>query len=329
MPPPGDGKLYVTFADYGQGDCIIMCFPNGKTALIDCGTARAEDASSGTVHDTLYSDEFLGKYNKLDALILTHPDKDHYSQLTNILKPNIQIEALYHSATLPEYKMNGVGSWLGYTNKPKKVSAVTLNATTSPKTPQLVVDGRKGTGPACTLSILASNVVAQTLGLDKTPTPNNIASVVSLLVFDDLKFLLCADATRSTENFLVANFRALISKVHVLHVPHHASQQTSSQQSFIDVVDPERVVITAARDSGKQLKLPRGEVIGRYLAMKRLDDDEDHTIWFYEYEEDEEEEVTVGKRKRREQTAYYKSLDTDKNLKTTGSNGNVAFVVSP
>lgn len=324
MPPPGDGKLYITIADYGQGDCILICFPNGKTAVIDCGTAREEDASKDTVSDILYSDRFLGKYNKIDVLVLTHPDKDHYNQLRNVLKANVEIVDLYHSGKIADYYIAGVGSWLRTLANVKNIYAFTLNATTSPKAAKVVLDG----GPACKMSILASNVTAQVAGLDKTPTPNNIASVVTLVVFDDLKFLFCADATRSTENFLVANFKPEITNCHVLHVPHHGSERTSSQQSFIDVVNPQRVVITAARDSGAQLKLPRGEVIGRYLAASRLELDPDgkHTIHYYEYEE-EEEAASGRKRKRKTKVAYYKSLDVVENIKTTGSNGNIAFEV--
>lgn len=326
--PRGDGNLYVTFIDFGQGDCAMISCPNGKTAMIDCGTARGEDSDVTTVTDVVYSDKYLQNYNKLDVLILSHPDKDHYSHVSRVLHHDVEIVDLYYSAELRDYRIWGVGNWLDTLANVTAKHAFTLNADSDPVEAHPVLDGKQGMGPECKIYILASNVdiADRALGGEKWKNP---ASVVTLLVFEDLAFLFCADATSSTEQFLVDNFSDLIRECHVLQVPHHGSEETSSTQDFINVVNPERVVISAARNSGSKLRLPRGEVIKRYLKMSRLADADAHGINYYE---DREEEVIVSGTKKRKKTfisAYVADEVTTKNLYITGSNGNVDFDVGP
>lgn len=78
---PGDGELQVHFMDVGQGDSILILFPDGKDMLIDCGTTRG-----GSWDDV---DEYMDNYvtdGQLDYLMLTHTDSDHVGYMPEVLE---------------------------------------------------------------------------------------------------------------------------------------------------------------------------------------------------------------------------------------------------
>lgn len=71
--PPAENK--VTFLDVGQGDCILVQTQSGENYLFDCGST----SRTGVGRYVLLP--FL-KYNgiqKLDAILISHPDRDHIS----------------------------------------------------------------------------------------------------------------------------------------------------------------------------------------------------------------------------------------------------------
>ena len=79
---PGDGELQVHFMDVGQGDSILILFPDGKDMLIDCG-------NKSTGYDFDVTADYLENYlpdGKLDYLMLTHSDEDHVEYMSDILE---------------------------------------------------------------------------------------------------------------------------------------------------------------------------------------------------------------------------------------------------
>jgi len=65
--------LQIHFIDVGQGECIAIKFPDGKTMLIDAGTTQ----SQGTVKDYLCNIFFQTEPKIFDYVVLTHSDSDH------------------------------------------------------------------------------------------------------------------------------------------------------------------------------------------------------------------------------------------------------------
>ncbi len=72
----GDGRLHLTMMDVGQGDAMLVTFPNGRTLLVDAG-----GVSTGGGFDV--GDRVLGPalrhrgIGRLDYLAITHGDLDH------------------------------------------------------------------------------------------------------------------------------------------------------------------------------------------------------------------------------------------------------------
>jgi competence protein ComEC len=80
----GDGQLHVTMFDVGQGDCVLVTFPDGRTLLIDAGgLGRGEfDMGERVVGPALRARGRL----QLDYAAATHGDADHAGGMTTILR---------------------------------------------------------------------------------------------------------------------------------------------------------------------------------------------------------------------------------------------------
>ncbi len=80
----------VHFLNVGDGDCILIKLPDGKTALIDCAEPKEQNAE--------YIKEFLEDYSVevIDYFILTHPHTDHIGNALFILE-NFEVKEIYRS----------------------------------------------------------------------------------------------------------------------------------------------------------------------------------------------------------------------------------------
>src|SRR4029077_7843766 len=72
----GDGRLHLTFLDVGQGDSIVVVFPQGRSLLVDVGGLPS--ASSFDIGDRVVAPVLRAAgIRRLDYLALTHGDPDH------------------------------------------------------------------------------------------------------------------------------------------------------------------------------------------------------------------------------------------------------------
>lgn len=144
----GDGRLYITYNEMGQGDNILICCPNGKVIVIDCGSSRWDgnyyqekptvDQLREKAIKTLYEPNFLGNNQTIDALILTHADQDHCNEVQSIFNHTLKdrtprvtgIDALYFSGSLVDYATKGNAKhYLEVTKPPTNSYPITVNAT--------------------------------------------------------------------------------------------------------------------------------------------------------------------------------------------------------
>ncbi|WP_405888992.1 hypothetical protein OG762_39340 [Streptomyces sp. NBC_01136] len=126
----------------------------------------------------------------------------------------------------------------------------------------------------CTVTILAGNVQrddkvvidADKLTIDDGDTVGkNCGSLVVLIEAFGKKLLFCGDATRSTEQFLIAQHGGRLRDTDWLRVAHHGASGTSSIPAFISTVRPKNVVISAGRQYSS-FKHPRWLAVKRYLT---------------------------------------------------------------
>jgi len=108
----------------GQGDCSLIRCPDGKIVMIDCGSKSDFQVDFvKIVMDQVRDPDWAGRRMRIDALILTHKDIDHYNQVGWVLGDTIinkrkykklKIDKIYFSwaykdhSPLGRYKGNGL-----------------------------------------------------------------------------------------------------------------------------------------------------------------------------------------------------------------------------
>jgi beta-lactamase superfamily II metal-dependent hydrolase len=114
----GTALLEMYVIDVGQGDAVLMRFPDGRHVLVDGGFNRSKQPSGKSAADFVdwkFVKDYGGNSIHLDAMVASHCDADHYGGLWDLfLAPQgtdgadeldaekVQVDAFYHA---------GIGWW--------------------------------------------------------------------------------------------------------------------------------------------------------------------------------------------------------------------------
>ena len=233
-----DRSLRITVLDVGQGDAIFIAFPNGRTLLVD-GGARTPfyDAGARVILPFLRAKG----YRRVDTIIVTHPDLDHYGGLRVVVE-TVDVGEVLSGGTTSES-----GSYRAWR---EAVDRHGIPYRTVAKGDTLADPG----GVRCLF--LHPDPLFLSGG---AKTQANDASVVLRLSFGAFSMLLAGDIEEKGEAATVRRPSSLKSTV--LKSPHHGSR-TSSGTAFLNAVDPEAVAVSAGRFNN--FGHPSPEVIERY-----------------------------------------------------------------
>ncbi len=240
---PAGGELRLHFIDVGQGDCVLVEFPGGSTMLVDCGSSKNGDPLAVR----RYLEKALDGRKKIETVVITHPDTDHYNMIPEVLK-GLQVGQVYASGSSKEYTED-FRDWLE-DQKAGPAGFKVLEEDYNVESPR-----KLGSFGGVDVRVLASNVGSAT----------NARSIVLMVSFRDFDALLMGDATTETEADMLERFegqRACLD-VEVLKVGHHGST-TSSGKVWMDRAKPEVSVISAADNS--QHRHPKDKVLNRLIA---------------------------------------------------------------
>jgi competence protein ComEC len=75
-------QLRCTFLAVGHGTCAVMELPSGQTVLYDAGSLGSPDAAAKIISSFLWSRGI----ERIDALVLSHPDIDHYNAVPGLVE---------------------------------------------------------------------------------------------------------------------------------------------------------------------------------------------------------------------------------------------------
>jgi len=211
------GKLTVAFLDVGQGDAVFVEGPSGTQVLIDGGQGRAVLRELGAV---------MPFYDRsIDVLIATHPDADHIGGLPDVLE-NFDIDFVFEPGIAHD-----TGTYEEFMRLIGEENAKHLIA----RRGQVI-----NLGDEAYLRILFPD-------RDVSGVEPNAGSVFAQIVYGETEVMLTGDAPKSIEQYVISLDGPTLES-NVLKAGHHGSK-TSSDESFVGLVDPDYVVISAGENN--------------------------------------------------------------------------------
>jgi competence protein ComEC len=231
------GSMQVHFLDVGQGDSIYVRTPDELDILIDGGPDKTVLSELGAVMPYWDRD--------IDIMILTHPHSDHVTGLVEVLR-RYNVKQIYYTGAL--HTASDYLAWLEEIKEQEIPLSIVSN--------RFNID----LGEEINLEFLwpLENLA------NKKVTELNNTSIMNKLVFGEVSFLFTGDNEAEVEAELIE--RGVDLKADVLKSSHHGSK-TSNTEEFINLVDPESVVIQCGEDNS--FHHPHGRVLNRYERSNR------------------------------------------------------------
>lgn len=227
-PEFSPGQLEMSVIDVGQGDSILLVFPDGKRMLMDGGGIPAFGHQTRSQLDT--GEDVVAPYlwergmRTIDIVALSHAHDDHVGGLPAIV-------ADFHPRELWTGATPDSPGWRKLRDEAVRdgVKIVPLEA------PRHFDFGRT------TIDVLAPLP-------DYVPndTPKNNDSLVLRIRYGSRSLLLTGDVERPIEYRMLDENE--IQSVDVLKVAHHGSR-TSSTESFLEAANPMFAIISVGTDN--------------------------------------------------------------------------------
>lgn len=258
-----DGNFSVHYIDVGQGDCILIYFPDGKTMLIDVGNGESKNNKKIL--------EFLEEFSvdRIDYLVLTHPDLDHIGGVESLMG-KLQVGRSYiphviEKEDFPNFK----------------------------KAYDLLVGKNAEIITSCTIEHIKGSdycvafLTPYPLGFSnssyyninkKYPTDSDLNNVSPIIYVEYLgvRFLFTGDAGESQENLLLDDEKVIcgffeklgvninLNNIDFLKVAHHGSQDSSCER-FLTRIMPKNAVISVG--GANSYGLPSSQVLYRLSTI--------------------------------------------------------------
>lgn len=207
-----EGQVQVHFIDVGQGDSELI-LSDGQAVLIDTG----EKDQGETVCSYLESQGV----ETLDCLIITHPHSDHMGSASYVID-NMDIKQVI----TPKLPDDMVPTTKVYENFLTSVQNKGLKLTQAQ--------------PGLTIEIGQAELEIISPVSDDYDNINNF-SAAAILKHGENSFLFTGDNEKEAEEDIIES--GYLESVDVLKAGHHGSS-TSSSSEFLEIVQPEYVVIS-------------------------------------------------------------------------------------
>jgi len=245
-------ELEMTAIDVGQGDSLLVSFPDSKLMLVDAGGLLSFGRNSKPRFDI--GEEVVSPYlwtrsiRKIDVAVLTHAHDDHARGLPAVIEN-------FHPTEL----------WTGATPTSEAWSEILAKAQTEHVK---IVSMRGGR----TFEFGGARVEIVSPPLDYVPgdAPTNNDSLAFRISYGRRSFLLTGDMEKPMEQRLLSPGDPI--RADVIKVGHHGSN-TSSTDLFLDAVSPVFAVISDGY--ANSFHHPHSQVLARlathHAAIYRTD----------------------------------------------------------
>jgi competence protein ComEC len=271
--PVATHSLELTAIDVGQGDSLLVVFPEGRTMVIDGGgvlqfgprpgatQARPVRRSNLDTGEDVVSPYLWSRgIRRVDILVATHAHQDHSGGLLALLE-NFRPHEL----------------WVG-----ANPAAAVLKRAAELKIP---VKRPDASSPPADYGGARLEVLSPPPGFSPAKAGNN-DSLALRITYGANSFLLTGDLESPMERLLLAEGRPLHADV--LKVGHHGSK-TSTSLDFLKAVSPSIAIISAGFENSFGHPYPTvvARLVERHSAILRTDRDglvtvrsDGHKLWF-------------------------------------------------
>jgi competence protein ComEC len=237
------GELELTAIDVGQGDSLLVCFPDSKLLLIDGGGVLAFGPHRSTRIDI--GEDVVSPYlwsrsiRKIDVVALTHAHDDHAGGLPAVIE-NFHPSELWTGAMAPSAAWSAVRQEASAENV--KILALTA-------------------GRSFDFGGAHIEVISPPAGYVPGSSPTNNDSLALRVTYGQRSLLLTGDMEKPMERIALAGVEPL--RADILKVGHHGSN-TSSIDPFLDAVSPRFAVISDGFEN--TFRHPHPQVLQRLAA---------------------------------------------------------------
>ena len=238
--------LIVTYLDVGQGNAALIQFPGNKRMLIDGGGFPTDHFDVGRMVVAPFL--WCSKINRVDYIVLTHPQADHMNGLRFIASHFRPKEFWYNGDRVENAGFMGLMEIIDE----KKVKI---------RSPHDLKGSMSISGVG--IRVLHPLPEGDNEKEKDTSFKLNDNSLVLKFSYRGLSLLFPGDLESQGEAVLVSRAGSLL-KSHVLLAPHHASS-TSCSRLFLQKVAPRICIISSG--SGNRFGFPHKETIQRLKAI--------------------------------------------------------------
>ena len=213
--------VQATFLSVGHGGCVVLTFPDGKTWLYDAGSLGATDTSTEKISSFLWSRGIT----RLEAIVLSHADIDHFNAVPGLLERFPVKRAIVSHAMFVSHD---------------EAIAVLRKSLLSASVPIEVVAAGDNLSPN-------GQVVVSVLHPDGTlhADNDNANSLVLLIEHANKSLLLTGDLESEGLDRVLAEYKL---NCDVALAPHHGSAR-SRPADFVRWCSPEYVVVSNGANS--------------------------------------------------------------------------------
>lgn len=218
----------IAFLDVGQGSSTFIRLPAGDSILIDGGSKGSPGFDIG--ERVLAPFLWKNRIWRLDDMVVTHPDSDHYNGLPFVLR-RFRPGRLW---------INGEDKYTWPYSLLLKEASIAGTEIREPLAGEAMhTDG------AARLTFINGAIAEQREG-DNHGLSKNDRSLVLRLAHGDIAMLFPGDLERQGEELLLKEGKKV--QANALLAGHHGSKGSSSTP-FINAVNPELIIVSAGRNA--------------------------------------------------------------------------------
>jgi len=247
-------EMWILFMDVGQGDCVYIKYPNGRTMLIDGGFGKNYE---------YVIKPFVRAQGKtgVDEMLMTHAHMDHFAAMLPFVN-EFDVERFaanfsVSSAVTYNQLLQSVSERVEYSDTIRTGDTL-INI--APVRGRYLWPDTTVIGDDCVLSTTINN-----------------SSTVLQLQYGDVKILLPGDAEEEVEEHLAEVYGDEL-RSHIYKAAHHGSK-TSNSGKYMQHIRPEITVVSVG-DKNK-FRHPSPQTIARFdsLGTVTLRTDKVGAVW--------------------------------------------------